>query len=236
MNRSQNNLIKKLGLGLLVFGAMTGYFVVNAAAQERVINRFELDKMRTKAELAMRNLSHRVVTTTETFRARDGKQSDSSVATREFVLPDRRHTIFEIRAPWTPATKDESIYIGDVLYSRSADGPWELIPPSTTVKKDPWPAFVRLPYNAVVRFIEKTTLEGQKVDVYEAVSTSDAFGTPPTKTTDTTRFWIREDGLYAKKVSEGENVQRQYFKRQTVTYEYNIKVKIDKPAVSKSKQ
>lgn len=203
---------------VLLLGSFGIYAQVTAGSSGEKDVYKEFSVLQRKSWEIQRNNAYR-----ETREAvSEDKSAPASKETRisEFVPPDRRRYSTSVESNGKTVTY-ESIIIGEQIFSRENGGKWSV----KTLEMRSGSGFG----SSNVKFIEKTTLGGRAVSVYEEdwsrsmTGNGDASG----KTT----FWFTEDGYLLKSVEKRKAEPGKAATTETSVYEYDPNIKIEAPPV-----
>ena len=199
-------------------------------AQEKRFDEQEFKAIQTKAEGRLENRTYRSTKTTESFSDRDANPRSIEINILEIVLPNKKRVVEEYKSE-TRNNKTEMIYDGKNLYIRENDGKWKsggVAHASGDISSG------RITTN--YRFVEKTVLNGQNVNVYEVQKNRTAVkftrsSEYEVQYIDKTKYWIKENGDYLRIVTESEIVGSKSLLREVSVYEYGANIKIKTPKI-----
>ncbi len=226
-----NTKINYLILLIITFTFFLGSCV---SAQEKIIVEKDMEEkdfneIQTIAAEKLQNKIYRLTKTKEDSSDRDANPQSFSVSILEIVPPNKRREIEEFKSA-TKNTRTERIWDGKHFYEKENDGDWK--------KYDGWGGGSGSGSSGKItttyKFIEKTTLNNQKVNVYEVEMNRIANKFTQTSRfevhyVEKTRYWISEDGYSLKTVKECEIIGSKSLTRETSIYEYDNNIKIESP-------
>jgi hypothetical protein len=223
-----------LSVALSAFGINPFLLCSCVSAQEKTINEKvikekEFKEIQAKATERLRDKIYRLTKTEERFSERGAKPQSVKINILETVPPNKRRELEEIKSP-TENSKTERIWDGKNLYKRENDGEWEKYSGGGGGSGD----FASGKITTTYKFIEKTTLNNQIVNVYEVETNRIANKFSPTSRyevhyVEKTRYWINEDGYFLNITKESEIAGSKSLKREIEIYEYDPNIKIEAP-------
>ena len=203
--------------------------LTNVFGQEREIAEQEFSALVSKAFQNLTGKMYRLTMINESFLGGGAEPRSVLTMTTEVAPPDRRRTISVFKSP-SLNSKTETVWIGSKGYTRKEDGAWEDFKPNIK-------AITGGIYNtakASFKFIEKTSINDQAVNVYESTRqyAPDANGA---EMLEKMRYWITDTGVFLKRLSEIESTGKnlKMLSRTTTTYEYVQDIKIEAPIAAK---
>jgi hypothetical protein len=191
----------------------------------------EAARLTGKSERRLDSISFRMTLKTEWFAEQDGLVERESLETFATVQPNRYHSISE-----TGSTRIETIVVGDKTFRRTNDSDWEsvAVPPIRKFGDASTVAFFgELAGGAALpqgkgKFVAKGTIDGEEVSMYE-VRTVRQDNTPERSVrTETTTYWINNDGLIVRRIIEHAFSGDKRVMRSTADYTYTD-ISVDEP-------
>jgi hypothetical protein len=208
---------------------LTGIFT--ASAQEKILSENEFKEISARAEQNLKGKTYRLTRTEEVFSDRSANAESVNIKINEYVQPDKWREVVEISST-SKKSRIERIWDGKNLYERENDGEWKKFSGGGGIGGSIKSGRI----TTIYKFIEKSVLNNQPVNIYEVEQNRKA-----TKLTQTgiyevhyverTKYWISEDGYFLKKVSENEIVGSKSLIRETWIYDYNPNIKIEAPII-----
>ena len=200
-------------------------------SQEKTIDENEFTEIINKTEKYLEGKTYRLTKTKESFGDRELKPEIIEISLKEIVPPNKWRTVEEYKSS-SKHTKTEMIRDGQNLYKRDNDGVWTKLLGSGSGGGSFGTGRITKTY----RFLEKTLLNQQNVNVYEAEVNRIANKFTQTSMyqvhyIDKTKYWIKDDGGILKKVKESEIKDSKQLIRDTWIYEYDSNIKIETPII-----
>lgn len=206
---------------LIFFLGVTGIF-----GQGTVIEKKDFNDIIKKDEQHRSGKSFRSNYLSETFSDKS-KAVDALYETIYETIPPDRSRYISISKVGKEINKSETITIGPRRYNRLNDGDW-------SEKQDQGLSGsgggAIITYGSYKR-LKKARLGKKSVTIYEKViKTSDyGYGDGMREEIHTTSYWITLDGIILKVLEEIETVGTSKLVRNTRTYEYDAKIRIEAP-------
>ena len=202
------------------------FFVVGLSAQVTTLkndipeSQYLAEEAKAKELIAKAN--YRSVWTLDYFEDRSKNSKLSEKKLREVLLPNKWRTVEETF--YEKPTRDERIWDGKFLYSKTNDGPWEKWGRGNGSGSGGGVESGQIKNQ--FRFLPSIDYEGGKADFYELVSVRTANKFSQTsyvvvKYIRTTRTWYSTDGKLLKKIEETMIEGREEMSRETSTYKYD---------------
>lgn len=213
--------MKNKTINLILFSIFTISLAVNAFGQEPIDRAKEFRELQNKSQTILAEKPHRRTTTTEVFDVKGTSPKAKYTSTVEFVPPDRRRYIFTTDKE---AEKVELIQIGEDTYIKDEKGKWKK-------NESRSESYGRAVASSPARFIEKTSLAGQVVNVYEEESSS--YSEQAGRQATTVKYWFNLEGQLLKTESEETNQKTDEISREITIYEYDPNIKIEVPIIKR---
>jgi hypothetical protein len=190
--------------------------IAGTAADDREVGK-QFRELQSKSWEIRRNNAYRETSEILTDEKTPKELKQTSIS--EFVPPDRRRYVISAKAKGKVESY-ESITIGDQVYSRQQGGPWK----SEKVDRKTGSGYG----NSGIKFIEKTTIDGRPVTVFEDEwSTYSDSG----DSSGVTRYWFTDDGYLLKMVDRRSAEGAKPARGETSTFEYDPNIRIETPVI-----
>lgn len=209
--------IRTFMTALFLFAGLNIHAQVSAASTGEDDVHRQFSDLRSKSWKIRQDQSYRE--TSEIVYEDKSKNLVKQVSIFEFVPPDRRRYSTSMEHEGK-TTSYESITIGEQIYFRENKGKW------TTKKVESRTGTGAGSSNT--QFIEKTTIDGRSVIVFEDKWTSYF---DEKSSSGTTRYWFAEEGYLLKSVEKKAAQGDEPATTETNVYEYDPKIKIETPIV-----
>lgn len=186
-----------------------------------------------KASERISDKVYRLTKITEKFENNKKISYLSSKEIRENLPPEKQRYIIEKESYEGVPIIREYIYIGRETFVRLNNGEWKIFSPSGSGVG----AGSGQEENAKVEFTEEKKfiteiLNGQKSNRYEEILRyTYTYPDRIEKAVKTETYWFNLDGLLMKKLYEWNNETKKTISREVEIYEYDLKLKIEKPIV-----
>lgn len=223
-------MLRKYVSAVFLLGLLLGGLTVAAAQEEREITAQEFKDLEIRGYQKLKGRTYRMTMLNETFTDRDLSPEIINTMMSETVQPDRRRFVSEIKSP-TINSKVETVWLDGKGYKRKNDGPWEETSPGSGVGSASGTPIIRKLTRETYRFVGKSALNNQTAGLYESIRHHSNSSTGQ-ETISTTKFWISEDGLLLKTLSEFETVGNKSLMRMQIVYDYDPNIKIEAPVLS----
>lgn len=207
--------------------------LLNVSAQERVIEKFDYDKIIKDGKSLLHGKIYREKRMFEEFEDRGLSPTFLFQSTSEFLPPDRRRIVHNISKNGKTIETREGISIGSKSWLKVNRGRWEKI------KGDPG-NFTGTEKAIACRVAEEYTLYkitgeadvfGEKATVYEREAKREMHCLHEHLRHERRieRYWISVEGKILKALEETETIGTKKLKSVTTIYEYDPKIKIEAP-------
>jgi len=231
-----------LSVALLAFGIGSLFFSSCALAQEKtggktdeklngenIIKEKDFQEILGKATEKLKGKTYRLTKTEENFSDRDANPESVKVNILEIIPPNKRREVEEFKS-LTKNSRTERIWDGKNLYEKENDGEWKKYDGGGGGGGN----FTSGRITTTYKFIGKSTLNNQIVNVYEAEM--NRIANKLTRTSqyqvqyvEKTKYWISEDGYFLKSVKESEIAGSKSLTCEVAVYEYDQNIKIEAP-------
>lgn len=206
---------------------LTGIFTVSA--QEKILSENEFKEIVARAEQNLKGKTYRLTRTEEIFSDRSANAESVNIEINEYVQPDKWREVVETKST-NKNSRIERIWDGKNLYERENDGEWKKFSGGGGISGSIKSGKI----TTIYKFIEKSVLNNQPVNVYEVEQNRKAAklsqnGMYEVHYIERTKYWISEDGYFLKKLSENEIAGSKSLIRETWIYEYDPNIKIEAP-------
>lgn len=203
----------------------------SAFSQEKILEETEFTEIINKTEKFLVGKTFRLTKTTDSFFDRDLNPEIVEIEMKETVQPDKWRTVEEYKSA-SKHTKVEMIWDGKNLYKKSNDGVWEKFLGAGSGGGGSKSGKI----TRIYRFVEKTTLNNQDVNVYEMEENRIANKFTQTSMyqvhyIEKTKYWIAKDESVLKKIIESEIEGSKQLIRDNWIYEYDSTIKIETPII-----
>lgn len=215
----------------LLFFAIILIGILSVTAQEKIIAENEFKEILGKAEKNLEGKTYRLTKTEETFSDRSANAESVNIRINEYVQPGKWREVVETKSA-NKVTKTERLWDGKNLYERENDGEWRKFSGGGGIGGSIKSGRITTTY----KFIEKSVLNNQPVNVYEVKQNREA-----TKLTQTgmyvvhyverTKYWIAETGYFLKKLTENEVIGSKSLVKENWIYDYDPNIKIEAPII-----
>ncbi|MBS1796100.1 MAG: hypothetical protein JSS81_19770 [Acidobacteria bacterium] len=207
-------------LAVLLF-LLINTLAVFAQAQKTEDEANAFTALEQKSDALLKQTPHRERTTTELYDAGTKTPKSTIVSVYETVTPDRSRYAVTFDSSGLVG-RSETIRIGQKRYRRDASGNWQLDDSKIVTGGGGGAA-------EGATFVEKTTLDGRAVVVYDRKSfTADSGVDYDTAT----RYWFDEQkGRLLKKEARRRNQKTGELARIVTVYEYDPKITIEGPVI-----
>lgn len=202
---------------------------------KKSFNESDLADLQEKAEKQREGIPYRLTMTTE--KLVDGKTTpiEFKKTISEELPPDRNRLIVEEKTP-NGIKRTEYIDIGRERFIRENNGEWKIFKPTGQgMGRGSGSGFGEEPKIEVAEEKSLTTgdmLKGQKTDRYQTVLRyTYTYPNRVEKLTITKAYWFNQKGMLVKTLDENNDETKKFISRVTETYEYDVKLKIEKPMV-----
>ena len=222
----------------IIFAALLLFGCIGAFAQERIISQSEFETLLVNSTEKLKGKSYR--TTIDTKSSAEGRpQTDfSSKMVLEFVSPTIRHTFFE--STFQTGTRiNESIRIGDKVYTREGDGNWQekTFEAVTANKSKATVAENQDEGQPEYKYLGIEKLDNKDARVYTKISirkSIDPATGRETSSINTTKYWFSEDGFLLKSdlVSDAKSGVMKFYTRVTQVWETDVNLNIEAPKIT----
>lgn len=225
--------MKKIYISAAFFAVFAIGSSAPAFGQKAAPTSDEVGRLTGRAERKLDNASFRVVFTTEWFTERDGTPFSKITETFATINPDRFQLISE-----TGGTRIETLVVNDKTFRRTNEEDWESVANSPVKKAGSVESAVRFGELAggafdptgTSKFVSRGTIDGQEVSMYENVSVRSDGKKDGVTRTETTQFWVNNDGMLVRKVIEQETAGDKRFMRSVANYSYTD-IRIEEPII-----
>lgn len=198
--------------------------------QVKEISEANFSTVQAKAESLLNASSYRLTVSMEYFVDRDKPGSISRTFLKEVILPDKWRTVEAFNYEDGTSTKEETLWDGKALFTRTKDGEWKKYSGGASVGGRIESGKITNTY----RFIGNSDLNGTPVSILEheqyrianKYSRSDMVIVHYLRKT---RYYYSNKGYLMRKIEENEIVGRKELSRETSNYEYDPKIKIVAP-------
>jgi len=211
---------------------------LSISAQENTFKEEDLMALKTAAELKLKGKIYRH-TTIETFYSNGNKTPDSTSKRIVEIIPPDRYRYMSITETPKGTERYEYIQVGERRFSREDNGEWKESTAGGTGSgmgngSGSGDALYKLETTIERKLKKGEIVNRQKVDLYETVTTFKYIY--PTKTF--TSVWkgtylFDESGRFVKYEQEYNAGEENSIKKTVEEYEYNPKIKIEAPILSK---
>jgi hypothetical protein len=200
---------------------------LNAAfiyGQEKSLEKWMFRSIVDQAFEDLEGKTYRRLNVYETFNDRNGAPVKTVKTMTERIAPDRFRLIDESKGQ-----KIEKIQIGSKTYQREGTGEWKEGKSSSGL-------IIGGGCGSVVEFesykvLKNSSLDGETANLYEMTSKLINMNCSANSKSEfqTKRFLISKDGLLLKTENIYEDAEKKSLRRETTTYEYDPKIKIEAP-------
>ncbi len=221
----------KFVVGLFVLGVVLS-LSVDANAQRRIISEREYMLPFSHPMARVWEMSRRVETTDETFVG--GSVVKSAVTITEILLPDREH-LYTKKTEGGVVSEFELITIQFMQYTRKDGGPWSKVDLRVSGGTGGFGGGMGIGKGTgldasaqnVQYSVEDVVLNGKRVRLYEAISTSSDTNEPKFNEV---RRWLHGSGLPNREETvSGKLSPREETAKRVTTFEYDPAIKIEAP-------
>lgn len=209
-------------LALLLVGLSAGQNVFGQLGASSAGSFRKFDEMKDKARTLRTGKSYRVKTTTEVFAdEKSTTPKGKSVATVEHLGIDRKYFSI-VNEALGKTSKVEFIVIGEKEYIREDGKQWKKYTPKTEGRV----SMSGIGNSNGGKLLEKTTLNGKNVTVYEEEtnSYSDDY-----EENSVTRYWFDDGGELLKTEARNTDLKTKEVTKIITIYEYDPNIKIEAP-------
>lgn len=225
--------MKKIYISAAFFAVFTIGSSAPAFGQKAAPTSDEVGRITGKAERKLDNLSFRVVLTTEWFNERDGEPFSKITETFATINPARFQIISE-----TGGTRIETLVVNDKTFRRTNEEDWESVATSPVRRAGSEASAAKFGELAggafdpagTSKFVSRGTIDGQEVSMYENVSVRSDGKKDGVTRTETTQYWINNDGLLVRKIVEQVTAGDKRFMRSVANYSYTD-IRIEEPII-----
>ena len=206
---------------------------VSKTPEKKSFNEKDLSNLQKNAEKQLEGIPYRLTTITEEFA--DGKTIPTKYEKHisEELPPDRSRFITEKKTA-KGIEREEFIKIGRERFIRENNSEWKIFQPtgrgmgSGSGSGDG----SKVDYTEESYMLAGEMLNGQKTDRYETIIRyTFTYSDRVEKRTITEAHWFNQKGLLVKKLDEINDEAKKTISRTTEHYEYDVKLKIEKPIV-----
>jgi hypothetical protein len=184
----------------------------------------EFGEMKSRAESLREGKAYRTTTTTDIYADDLKTVKTKIVSTFECDASGNFHQRHTSESGGV-IEKYESIGIGDKSYVKENDAKWRVPEPVKLSE-----SLYGLGNTTGGKFIEKTTFNGQTVNIYEEKNN---LYEGETRRSETIRYWFAENGELLKTETRETNLKTGETRSIVEIYEYDPKIKIKAPVMSK---
>lgn len=224
----------------IIFAVMLLFGVISAFAQEKTISQIELETLSINSSEKLKGKAYRMILISKSSVEGRPETDYSSKTVFEYVSPTASR--FAIESTFQSVTKkNETIRIGDKVYSREGDSNWKesaYTGKTVTATKEPG-ASVQLETQTEYKYLGVEKLNNQDTRLYTKVSKSKSINQTNGKetfSTTTIKYWFSEDGILLKMDRETDSNSGSMIHRTRLTqiWELDPNLSIEAPKIIQS--